>query len=439
MYSGRTNCVLVAAALVLTSLLATSVQASLIGVFEQVSPTPTTYVQAVGGIAEDPAPPGSDFATFQDFLGAPSNTAFGAATANIQYVPGLGDDPQDFIDAGFVAGNIALIDRGAVNFTTKIINAAGAGAVGALIANTTPSGAGGLFEGGMPDMTTIPALMLRFGLGQDFIADLNGGATIQVNMSVTEPPRDPAVELGPGIWDTRIIAIDDQNGAADHDINDAFEAVTILAFADGDPVPDNGWNIRYDVSDNRNVIDMAGGFGTFPSNHPYPNGESEPDNSPGVGEDFLVQALTTVPMLIPEGDWTIAFGSDDGGILRMLDPGFSFTNKINADSIPGFDNGIAFSGTRGHSWTAGEFTVGPGGLAVAIEAVMFERGGGDSFEIAISAGHNGNSVVNDTTTWHILADGTLGWTAIPEPSTLVLGLIGLVGLLAVGLRRRKAA
>ncbi len=431
--SSRT--IFVAATLVVALLLASSAQASLIGVFDQLSPTPTSYVQAVGGTATDPAPAGEDFATFQDFLGAPSNTAFGSATANIQYVPGNGDVPQDFIDAGFVAGNIALIDRGAVSFTTKIINAAGAGAVGALIANTTPSGAGGLFEGGMPDMTTIPALMLRYDLGQAFITDLTGGATIEAHMSVTEPARNPAVPIGPGIWNTRIITIDDQNGAADHDINNTEEALGILAFADGGANV-NGWNIRADVGDNRNLIDMAGGFGSFPSNHPYPDGAVEPDNSPAAAEDFLVTARTAVPFHIPEGDWTIGFGSDDGGALQM--PGITFLNEINTDGDPGIDDTIVWNDVRGHTWTTGEFSVGAGGVDTMIDAIMFERGGGDSFEIAISDGHRGNGVTNDQS-WHTLADGTLGWTAVPEPSTMALGLTGLIGLLVVGLRRRKNA
>ncbi len=427
MKRSRMNLVLAGAAIACTLLLATSTQASLVGVLEQISPTAITYTQGTTG--EDPPPAGIDFTTFQDFGGAASNTAFGDITGNLQYVPGLGDDPQDFIDAGFIAGNIAIIDRGAVNFTTKIINAAGAGAIGAIIANTSPSG-GGLFEGGMPDLTTIPAVMVTYALGQDFITGLGGGS-IEVHMSVSEPPRDSVLPVGPGMWDTRIIAIDDQNGATDHDINSTEEAMGILAFADGGP-NSGGWNIRYDVSESRNLVDMAGGGGTFANNHPYPNGETEPANSPGNGEDFLVTAEATVN--IPEGDWTIAFGRDDGGALRM--PGTTFTAEFGTDAgDTGLDDTIVFNGTGGHNWTAGEFTVGPGGMVAEIEAIMFERGGGDSFEIAIAQGHMGNGVSN-TGEWVTLRDGALGWSVVPEPSTWMLAMIGLF---TIGLLRRKFA
>jgi hypothetical protein len=418
--NSRNRMIFASAALVVALLLATGVQATLVGVLEQISPTPTLYIQ--GATATDPAPPGNDFSTLEDSL----FTARGEATADVQYIPGLGDDPQDFIDAGFLAGNIALIERGAVQFDLKITNAEGAGASGVLIANTTPSSSGGVFEGGITVQTTIPALMLRYDLGQDFITSLGGGGTLNMHLSVSNPPPPP-----PGNWNGRIIAIDDQNDATDTEINSATEALAILDYADGG-ANTGGWNLRYDVSDTRNLVDMAGGGGTFPVNNPYPNGESVPDNSPTPGDDFLVTAETSLPFNIPAGDWTIGFGSDDGGALRI--PGIVFSNEINTDGDPGLDDTILFDAPRGHVWTTGEFTVGPGGMVAAIEALMYERGGGDSFEIAISQGHNGNAVADDGS-WLLLQDGAFGITVVPEPSTLILCGLGLIGLLAIGRRR----
>jgi len=57
---------------------------------------------------------------------------------------------------GDLAGKIALIDRGACSFTTKVKNAQDAGAIGAIIANTGGNSALGL--GGADDTITIPAI-----------------------------------------------------------------------------------------------------------------------------------------------------------------------------------------------------------------------------------------------------------------------------------------
>ena len=121
-----------------------------------------------------------DFARFN-----PATSPVGDVTATIQLVPGLGD-VGDF--GTFIAGNIALIDRGAIPFTAKVANAEANGAVGVLIANTLPSGAGGLFQGGGDfSTTTIPALMIRHGLGEDLKAQLDAGDTVVMRVATPEP------------------------------------------------------------------------------------------------------------------------------------------------------------------------------------------------------------------------------------------------------------
>jgi hypothetical protein len=69
-----------------------------------------------------------------------------------------------------------------------------------------------------------------------------------------------------------------------------------------------------------------------------------------------------------------------------------------------------------------------------MQAGFFERGGGDSFEIAISMGHTGNAVSNGD--WFTLKDGQFGWSVVPEPSTFVLSVLGLFGFVTHGRRRR---
>lgn len=97
----------VIASLALIATLATQAEATLIGRFEQLWPDPIVYTH--GTTVIDPAPFGIDYATFQDFGTGTSLTAFGDVTGKLQYVPGLGAEAADF--AGFVAGNIAVIDR----------------------------------------------------------------------------------------------------------------------------------------------------------------------------------------------------------------------------------------------------------------------------------------------------------------------------------------
>ncbi|MFT5042432.1 MAG: hypothetical protein ACI8TX_003419 [Hyphomicrobiaceae bacterium] len=179
-------------AIALCSLFATSAQAQvLVGFLEQTSPTPTVYVQATLPVA-DPAPAGMDFSLTADVLTA----ALGDVTALLQLVPGNGD-VGDF--GGFIAGNIALIDRGAIAFAAKVQNAEANGAVGVLIANTTPSSAGGLLlMGGDFSATNIPVLMIRNGLGQDLKDQLVLG-DVTMHMSVIPEPSSLMLVLLAGV------------------------------------------------------------------------------------------------------------------------------------------------------------------------------------------------------------------------------------------------
>jgi hypothetical protein len=162
------------------------------GLLEQISPTVTSYTEVIN-TATDPAPPGMDFALF-----SPATIPSGDdVTAAIQIVPGNGD-VVDFVD--FVAGNIALIDRGVLRFDDKVRNAEAAGAVGVLIANTSPSEAGGLFQGGGEFAGLIPALMIRHGLGVDLKAQLATGP-VEMHMAVIPPvdvPTQPQYTLDLG-------------------------------------------------------------------------------------------------------------------------------------------------------------------------------------------------------------------------------------------------
>lgn len=199
--------------------------------------------------------------------------------------------------------------------------------------------------------------------------------------------------LAPGNWDVRLIGIE---GGADDQVNDHFEARNIIAFANGGPNL-NGWELSVDVADNRNRIDLAGGGGSFAHNHVYPDGTNHPN---GDGEDFVVHATTKHPFCFSAGDWTIAFGSDDGGQLQLEGVNFISTFNTDGDSDAN-DDTIFYNGNRGHAWTGGTFTVGPGGLLAHVDASMHERSGGDSFEIAAAKGHY--DLFTESTTFRALA------------------------------------
>ncbi|WP_199286708.1 M28 family metallopeptidase [Nocardioides houyundeii] len=123
-------------------------------VLQQVSPTPTTYV-------ED-----TDYSLM-------TYSGNGDVTAPVQAVDlNLGDlagstsgcEASDF--AGFTAGNIALVRRGSCTFGVKVANAEAAGAVGAIVMNSGVPGATDPFAGTLGEPAGIPAVGASFALGQ---------------------------------------------------------------------------------------------------------------------------------------------------------------------------------------------------------------------------------------------------------------------------------
>lgn len=157
------------------------------------------------------------------------------------------------------------------------------------------------------------------------------------------------------------------------------------------------------------VVDLAGGGGSFPVNHPYPNGATGTSM-----EDFAIRAEADVE--IPVGTYSIAFGSDDGGQLTIEGVEFDFDNSLNNDSFD--DDQIRFEGNRGHGWTVGSFEVSGEPLTTTITASMHERGGGDSFEIAVIEGEIIEPASPDLD-WELLGDEVLGWSVKHTAAPLV--------------------
>lgn len=156
---------------------------------------------------------------------------------------------------------------------------------------------------------------------------------------------------------------------------------------------------------------------TFPNPRPYPNGESSYKLS-----DFVVAAQTTAT--IPAGDWSIGFGSGDGGRLRLGGVSFLETFNENGMAVSG-DGEIIFNETRKFDWTWATFSVGPGGLTTSFDSFFFERDGTDSFDVAIAAGHQTTEPTDGK--WTLLDDRALGWRLLADYTPPIANFANLVG------------
>lgn len=83
--------------------------------------------------------------------------------------PSTLDGCEAFTNAGAVAGNIALVDRGTCNFSVKAVNAQNAGAIAVLVANTS---AGLPPMGGDDPTVVIPSIGIAQAVGNDIRTQL---------------------------------------------------------------------------------------------------------------------------------------------------------------------------------------------------------------------------------------------------------------------------
>jgi len=168
-------------------------------VFEQTSPTPTTYGE------------GTDFATME-YSGSGDVTALLQAV-DLVLPPGAsantstsGCEATDF--TGFTSGRIALIQRGSCTFALKAQNAQAAGAVGAVIFNEGQPGRQDVLFGtlGGPGVT-IPVLGTSFGLGNTLAATT--GVTVHIKTSTQVVSTDTVNVLGetPGGRGDRVVVV----------------------------------------------------------------------------------------------------------------------------------------------------------------------------------------------------------------------------------------
>lgn len=105
------------------------------------------------------------------------------------------------VNGADLAGKIAIIDRGACNFTVKVKNAQDAGAIAVLIANNTDDGTPAPM-GGADDTVTIPSMGLNFSEGAAIYALLDANETVSIDMFKNDLSR----VFKDSSWDNAIVA-----------------------------------------------------------------------------------------------------------------------------------------------------------------------------------------------------------------------------------------
>jgi Zn-dependent M28 family amino/carboxypeptidase len=170
-------------------------------VFQRIAPSPQTYVE------------NTDFAT-EMYSGSGNVTANLQEVNDNQFPPGptasssnAGCEPADF--AGFVAGNVALIQRGTCTFHDKALNAQAAGASAVVIFNEGQPGRTGVIAGtlGTPDFH-IPVVDTTFAIGESLhILLASGPVTVHISTSTLSEIRQAANVLAdtPGGDPNRVV------------------------------------------------------------------------------------------------------------------------------------------------------------------------------------------------------------------------------------------
>jgi hypothetical protein len=297
----------------------------------------------------------------------------------------------DFVGWGYSAAQLQTINVSVRGFTLTTI--------GAWSGNGSAAGGSDtltLQRQGTADADTLVNFNYSSGISKGV---QNTGLTAPFT-ATTQIPTTNALGYGinrPGF----IVRQIDVNGGSNGTLDNTTEALAVLAgnFAAG------AYNVTVDITAAAQTINFGGGLGNFPSDSPYLDGTSDTDLS-----DFAMSATATIT--IPVGTWTIGFASDDGGTLKLS--GVNFFGESNAQGDTAGDGEVRYEGTRGHGWTSGRITVTGSPLTTTLDAMFFERGGGDSWEIAIRAGGgDANYLIAGGT---LLSDGALGWSVVSPVS-----------------------
>jgi len=95
----------------------------------------------------------------------------------------INDGCEPFVNAGAVAGNIVILDRGLCTFVVKAQQAQAAGAIGMIVVNNVAAGLPGM--GGTDPSITIPCVGISQADGNAIKAQLGGGVNVTLQLDPT--------------------------------------------------------------------------------------------------------------------------------------------------------------------------------------------------------------------------------------------------------------
>jgi hypothetical protein len=158
----------------------------------------TYYAYTSQPTFSEASPTARDFVLSNDWN--PGQSTGTASNAAVQPVGGIVIPPTDTPSSasgcstadfdGFVAGRVALIQRGTCNFGVKVQNAQAAGASGVIVFNEGNPGRTSVFAGSLQDannqpiIPTIPVAFTAFDIGQHFYDAYHSGTPGSVNLSI---------------------------------------------------------------------------------------------------------------------------------------------------------------------------------------------------------------------------------------------------------------
>ena len=107
----------------------------------------------------------------------------------------INDGCENTVNGADLAGRIAIIDRGACNFTLKVLNAQNAGAIAAIIVNNNDDGTPAPM-GGADAAVTIPSIGINFAEGKAIYDLIDNGTAVTVEMFSNFPLKDSSFDNG---------------------------------------------------------------------------------------------------------------------------------------------------------------------------------------------------------------------------------------------------